>query len=66
MSLSWVIVLKLSKIVRKCEKPKVAIAIYVYASESSCFALLENGNGYLYYAMTWSLIGISDGYKFIA
>ena len=66
MSLSWVIVLKLSKIVKKCEKPKVAIAIYVYASESSCFALLENGNGYLYYAMNWSLIGLSDRYKFIA
>ena len=28
---------------------KAVIAIYVYASESSCFALLENGVGY--YAM---------------
>ena len=57
MSLSWVIVVKLSKIVSfwqfladVSEKPKAVIAIYVYASESSCFALLENGNGY--YAMT--------------
>ena len=32
------------------EKPKAVIAIYVYASEISCFPLLENGNGY--YAMT--------------
>ena len=53
MSLSWVIVVKLSKIVSflqfladVSEKPKAVIAIYVYASESSCFALLENGNGY--------------------
>ena len=57
MSLSWVIVVRLSKIVSflqfladVSEKPKAVIAIYVYASESSCFALLENGNGY--YAMT--------------
>ena len=57
MSLSWVIVVKLSKIVSflqfladVSEKPKAVIAIYVYASESSCFALLENGNGY--YDMT--------------
>ena len=57
MSLSWVIVVKLSKIVSfwqfladVSEKPKAVIAIYVYVSESSCFALLENGNGY--YAMT--------------
>ena len=31
------------------KKSKTVIAIYVYASESSCFALLENGVGY--YAM---------------
>ena len=50
-------VVKLSKIVSflqfladVSEKPKAVIAIYVYVSESSCFALLENGNGY--YAMT--------------
>ena len=53
-------VLKLSKIVsflqfsadvsKKC---KGVIAIYVYASESSCFALLENGVGYS--AITLSL-----------
>ena len=53
MSLSWGIVLKLSKTVSflqfladVSEKPKAVIAIYVYASESSCFALLENGVGY--------------------
>ena len=28
------------------KKSKAVIAIYVYASESSCFALLENGAGY--------------------
>ena len=57
MSLSRVIVLKLSKIVSLLkfltdvsEKAKAVIAIYVYASESSCFALLENGNSY--YDMT--------------
>ena len=57
MSLSWVLVLKLSKIVSflqvladVSEKPKSVMAIYVYAFESSCFALLENGNGY--YAMS--------------
>ena len=32
------------------KKSKAVIAIYVYASESSRFALLENGSGY--YAMT--------------
>ena len=32
---------------------KAAVAVYVYASESSRFALLENGIGY--YAMTQSL-----------
>ena len=49
-------VLKLSKIVSFLQffvdirkKSKAVIAIYVYASESSCFALLENGVGY--YAM---------------
>ena len=45
-----------SKIVKNCvlfaifsdvsKKSKAVIAIYVYASESSCFALLENGVGY--------------------
>ena len=39
-------VLKLSKIVSFLQ----FIAIYIYASESSCFALLENGIGY--YTMT--------------
>ena len=46
-------VLKLSKIVSflhfsadVSKKYKAVIAIYVYASESSCFALLENGVGY--------------------
>ena len=50
-------VLKLSKIVSFLQffvdirkKSKAVIAIYVYASESSCFALLENGVGS--YAMT--------------
>ena len=49
-------VLKLSKIVSFLQffadiskKSKAVIAIYVYASESSRFALLENGVGY--YAM---------------
>ena len=28
------------------KKSKAVIAIFVYASESSRFALLENGNGY--------------------
>ena len=53
---SWFMVLKLSKIVSFLQffvdirkKSKAVIAIYVYASESSCFALLENGVGY--YAM---------------
>ena len=46
-------VLKLSKIVSFLQffadiskKSKAVIAIYVYASESSRFALLENGVGY--------------------
>ena len=46
-------VLKLSKIVSFLQFSadvskicKAVIAIYVYASESSCFALLENGVGY--------------------
>ena len=34
-------------------KSKAVIAVYVYAFESSRFALLENGIGY--YAMTYSL-----------
>ena len=42
-------VLILSKIVSFLQF--FAIAIYVYASESSCFALLENGVGY--YAMIY-------------
>ena len=36
---------------------KAVISIYVYASESSRFALLENSTGY--YAMTYSLEDIS-------
>ena len=54
---SWVMVLKLPKIVsllqffaNASKKSKVVIAIYVYASERSRFVLLENGIGY--YAMT--------------
>ena len=35
------------------KKSKAVIAIYVYASESSCLVLLENGVGY--YAMIWKL-----------
>ena len=38
-------------------KSKAVIAVYVYAFESSRFALLENGIGY--YAMTYSLEDIS-------
>ena len=52
-------VLKLSKVVSFLQffagvgkKSKAVIAVYVYAFESSCFALLENGIGY--YAMTYS------------
>ena len=57
MSLSRVMILELSKIIcflqvfaDVSKKPKAVTAIYVYASESSRFALLENGVGY--YAMT--------------
>ena len=57
-------VLKLSKIVSFLhffadisKKSKADIAIYVYASESSRFALLQNGVGY--YAMIESLEDIS-------
>ena len=58
-------VLKLSKIVSffafffadVSNKSKAVIAVYVYAFESSCFTLLENGIGY--YAMTYSLEDIS-------
>ena len=57
-------VLKLSKIVsflhffaNVSNKSKAVIAVYVYAFESSRFALLENGIGY--YAMTYSLENIS-------
>ena len=53
MSSSRVMVLKLSKIVCFLQffadiskKFKIVIAIYVYETESSCFALLENGIGY--------------------
>ena len=56
--------LKLSKIVsflhffaNVSNKSKAVIAVYVYAFESSRFALLENGIGY--YAMTYSLEDIS-------
>ena len=45
--------LRLSKIVSflqfsadVCKKSKDVTAIYVFASESSCFALLENSVGY--------------------
>ena len=64
MSPSWVMVLKLSKIVsfmhffaNVSNKSKVVIAIYVYAFESSRFALLENDIGC--YAMTYRLEDIS-------
>ena len=57
-------VLKLSKIVSFLQffadiskKSKAVKAIYVYASESSRFALLENG--VVYYAMIYSLEDIS-------
>ena len=57
MSPSWVTVLKLSKIVSFLpfladisKKSKAVIAIFIYASKSSRFDLLENGIGY--YAMT--------------
>ena len=56
-------ILKLSKIVLFAffadvsNKSKAVIAVYVYAFESSCFALLENGIGY--YAMTYSSEDIS-------
>ena len=57
MSLSWVMVLKLSKIVPFLQlfadvskKYKAVLAIYVYVSENSYFPLLENGIGY--YAIT--------------
>ena len=53
-------VLKLSKIVSflhffadVSSKSKAVIAVYVYAFESSCLALLENGISC--YAMTYSL-----------
>ena len=53
-------VLKLSKIVSFLQlfadisqNSKTVVAIYVYASESSCFTLLKNGVGY--YAMIFSL-----------
>ena len=64
MSSSWVMVLKMSKILTflyffpdVSKKPKAVIQIYVYESERSRFALLENGVGY--YAMTSSLEDIS-------
>ena len=39
-------VLKLSKLYPFSKKFEAVIAIYVYASESSFFALLENGVAY--------------------
>ena len=64
MSSSWVMVLKMSKILSflyffpdVSKKPKAVIQIYVYESERSPFVLLENGVGY--YAMTSSLEDIS-------
>ena len=57
-------VLKLSKIVSflhffadVSNKSKAVIAVYVYAFESSCFGLLENGISF--YAITYSLEDIS-------
>ena len=57
MSPSYVLVLKLSKIVsfmqlfaNISEKSKAGLSNYVHLSESSRIALLENSNGY--YAMT--------------
>ena len=65
MSPSWVMVLKLSKTVsflqtftEVSKKSKAVIAIFVYASESSRFPVLEKGIGY--YAMTKNLEDISD------
>ena len=56
ISLSWLMVLKLSKIVPFLQffadiskKSKAVIAIYVYESEGSHFALSENG--VVYYAL---------------
>ena len=39
------------------KKSKAVITIYIYASEGSCFTLLENDVGY--YAMVYSLEDIS-------
>ena len=57
-------VIKLSKIVSflhffadVSNKSKAVIAVYVYAFESSCFTLFENGIGY--YVITHSLEDIS-------
>ena len=50
MSSFCVMVLKLSFFVLVSKKSKAVIAFYVYASESSRFAHLENGISY--YAMT--------------
>ena len=64
MSPSCVMLLKLSKIVSflhffadVSNKSKAIISVYVYAFESSRFALLENDIGY--YAMIYSLEDIS-------
>ena len=64
MSPSWITVLRLSKILSflhffadVSNQSKAVIAVYVYAIESSRFTLLENGIGY--YALTYSLEGIS-------
>ena len=60
MPSSWVMVLKLSKIVSflhffadASNKSKTVIAVYVYPFESSHFTLLENSIGYS--AMTYNL-----------
>ena len=61
-------VLKLSKIVSffhffvdVSNKSKAVIAVYIFAFESSRFALLENGIAY--YAMTYSLENISENIR---
>ena len=61
---SLFLVLKLSKILfflqffaNISENSKTVVAIYVYASESSCFTFLKNGVGY--YAIIYSLEDIS-------
>ena len=61
MSSSWVMVLKLTRIAvfflqffaYVSKKPTADIAIYVYVSKSSLFALLDNDVDY--YVMTYDL-----------